>query len=237
MRVLGYRDLAMAFIPFFGGVAMGLAIRPRGTHEIVVALLGPLPGLAIGLLLALGARAWGLDVLARWSVAFAVINGLNLLPLYPLDGGRVVQELVCRRQPALALLMKLAAAFSLAGLAIYTLSFAPALLAVAILVCLRSDYTHARLGQRYHRLAGRCHDPDRAIPEEYVRAVLPAVRRRSRHLANQADHVAEEIVELWQYSAHVPPARLASLGLFVVYLGGVALAMASGLLGLMAANA
>lgn len=78
----------------------------------VISLAGPLVEIAVGVA-ALGVlrlavddpfvmyttdrQSWALYSDLHWSIAFAgiVIGALNLLPIYPLDGGHVVESLLC----------------------------------------------------------------------------------------------------------------------------------------------
>jgi Zn-dependent protease len=73
--------------------------RPR--HEAVMALVGPLASLAIGALLLLAGRALAPG---GWRAALLTLGGLNvglalfnLLPAFPMDGGRVLRALLTPR--------------------------------------------------------------------------------------------------------------------------------------------
>lgn len=82
-------------VPFFGGAAVsrGIAGTRRGTAYI--ALNGPVWGtlLAIACLLAFFATGMAHPWLAAGAGWGALLNLFNLLPIYPLDGGRVVGSL------------------------------------------------------------------------------------------------------------------------------------------------
>ncbi len=100
MRVFGYTDVRIFFIPLFGAAAAG---RKRGVarwKEGVVLLMGPLPGLIAGTVLLLTGAEGLLRTLALQLVA---INGFNLLPLSPLDGGQLFQLLLFSRHRHLEL--------------------------------------------------------------------------------------------------------------------------------------
>lgn len=109
MRLLGYGDTRIYFIPGFGGAAVGQK-RDASIHvEGVVLLAGPLPGLFVGLVLALGltqlptAPEWEPVREPLFAVALAAIlvNYVNLLPAMPLDGGRLAQRITSGIHPFL----------------------------------------------------------------------------------------------------------------------------------------
>jgi Zn-dependent protease/predicted transcriptional regulator len=92
---------------FFGGAATPMREAARPRDEVVIALAGPAVSLA------LAAGLLGLAVLARWlgsgaivivgevvlvvGVLDLVLGAVNLLPAFPLDGGRVVRGLAWAR--------------------------------------------------------------------------------------------------------------------------------------------
>src|SRR5579859_2421271 len=94
MILFGYRDVRVFFVPFLGAVAGGRKIDAPAWQRGIVLLLGPLPGIFLSFLL-LSAPAVGL---ARvFAVQLLLVNGFNLLPFYPLDGGGFVQLLFASR--------------------------------------------------------------------------------------------------------------------------------------------
>jgi Zn-dependent protease len=92
-RAAGRRDVVIRMIPLLGGNTAACEPKPSAVRRAWVDLAGPLAGIAIGGLLyaAKPADASGFGVL---TASFLVVNGLSLLPLSPLDGGRVLRAIV-----------------------------------------------------------------------------------------------------------------------------------------------
>lgn len=93
MRRLGMPTRGFYFIPFFGGAAVPESAFPSAWSEGYVALMGPLWGLgtsfiAFGIFYATGIKLF--EVAACWM---AFVNLLNLIPIYPFDGGRVLHAI------------------------------------------------------------------------------------------------------------------------------------------------
>ncbi|MBA2300739.1 MAG: CBS domain-containing protein [Chloroflexi bacterium] len=92
---------------FFGGAASTRLETTRPRDEILVASAGPLVSLAVGLVLMVvalvGELAAGGSMQAVGRVAFVIgvmnllLGGVNLLPAFPLDGGRIVRGLAWAR--------------------------------------------------------------------------------------------------------------------------------------------
>ena len=98
MRLSGYRDLQVFFLPFMGAAVSGHPEQPSAGKELFVLLAGPVPGLLLGLagLLWLPTESgWLRDT--AWFAVF--LNAFNLLPFHPLDGGKVFELLLLGRWP------------------------------------------------------------------------------------------------------------------------------------------
>jgi len=89
----------------FGGVARMARRPPQGMVEVVIASAGPAVNLAIaGALFVLSAGevitpggAFGLRLLSLLFWANLILAGFNLLPAFPLDGGRILRGLLTIR--------------------------------------------------------------------------------------------------------------------------------------------
>lgn len=118
MRAMGYKDLSMLFIPLFGAVAMGTDKGVPTYKRVIAYFAGPAPGILMAVVL------WYMllngmispDYLSLTITAFAtlaVINYFNLLPLVPLDGGRILETVLFSRSQ---LLQNIFLGFSFIGL-------------------------------------------------------------------------------------------------------------------------
>ncbi|MDH5506957.1 MAG: hypothetical protein OEZ02_07025 [Anaerolineae bacterium] len=118
MRLFGYQNLSYFFLPFFGAAVTGQKTDATMLQKILVLFAGPLPGLALGL--AAIPLYFGKPMprpLVTLVLLLIVINYFNLLPFFPLDGGRIIHHLIFSIDPYVESAFKLlgAAAFLLAG--------------------------------------------------------------------------------------------------------------------------
>jgi len=99
MRYFGFRDLNMLFVPFIGAMVSGKKTAASRRQVAITYLMGPIPGLVLALLLAGVDNHLAVDstLLKIMTFVLLLVNGLNLLPILPLDGGRFLQEVLFYR--------------------------------------------------------------------------------------------------------------------------------------------
>ena len=97
MRYFGYNDLGIFFIPLLGAYVSGSKREVSQSQSAVILLAGPLPGIIIGIILYLvDLNATGIYLfevsLSRVGILFVLLNLINLFPIYPLDGGQLLNR-------------------------------------------------------------------------------------------------------------------------------------------------
>src|SRR5262249_22969965 len=98
MRLLGYRNVHVYFVPLLGAMTVAAVDRPISVRkEMIVLLAGPVPGLCLAIAFMLLApfvtAKPALVSMLSGAFALVLINALNLLPFTPLDGGKAVELL------------------------------------------------------------------------------------------------------------------------------------------------
>ena len=97
MKVFRYKDLGIFFIPLLGAYVSGTKREVSEKQSAIILLAGPLPGIIIGIGLYLineaGSGHYFLDIsLSSIGKLFVVLNLVNLIPIYPLDGGQLLNR-------------------------------------------------------------------------------------------------------------------------------------------------
>lgn len=98
MKFYNYTDLGIFFIPLVGAYASGKKHEVSQMQSAIILLAGPVPGILVGIALHYVApfivhdysQAYLLSRIA-WILIF--LNLFNLLPVYPLDGGQLLNRL------------------------------------------------------------------------------------------------------------------------------------------------
>jgi stage IV sporulation protein FB len=97
MKFFGYSDLGIFFIPLLGAYVSGTKREVSQKQSAIILLAGPLPGIILGIVLYL---LWnnnpelsiaGISY-STISLSFIILNLINLLPVYPLDGGQLLNR-------------------------------------------------------------------------------------------------------------------------------------------------
>jgi Zn-dependent protease len=191
MWLFGFRDRQMLFLPLLGAAAMGRKDDATAAQKLIVLLLGPVPGLVLGAVcLWLGART-GSPVWHEIGITAVVLNYVNLLPVTPLDGGRVVELLFLQRMPLAGAAFLLASAV-VAGLA--GLAFGDAVVIGVSVLMLAAVPARWRVGAAVHGAARRL--PARPARPDRVRAAFLALDERVGRAATQVRlQLARSVVE------------------------------------------
>ncbi|MFN8389710.1 MAG: site-2 protease family protein [Bdellovibrionota bacterium] len=162
MRFFGFRDLKLLFLPFLGAVAIGKRRNITPFQRVVVALLGPVPGLLLGLACYGATQHFGLqdrDWLVELTWTLIGLNFFNLLPIMPLDGGQVLHALIFSRRPALEAFFTIAGAVALGAMALAWEQPILAFVALLILVSTKEQVRKARLLLSLRRRVHRAEQP------------------------------------------------------------------------------
>lgn len=118
MRAVGLPVRGIYFVPFFGGVAVGAAARSEGERGFV-SIMGPGLSLVSTAALYILAVNSGSDLLRTAAFMSALLNGFNLLPVLPLDGGNVFAALLSRVDPEVVAMIQLLLLLSALAAALY----------------------------------------------------------------------------------------------------------------------
>jgi Zn-dependent protease/CBS domain-containing protein len=181
---VGTRDITLLPI---GGIARLERMPEESRHELLIALAGPavnvvIAGVGFGVL-ALWPGADPLGPLARLATANVALAVFNLLPAFPMDGGRVLRAVLAARMGRLAATRRAAAigrGFAVV-LALAGLWLSPVLLLVGVFVWLAAsgELMHVELrAAAEHQLVAdamvlrfatvKAHDPLRRALDELL---------------------------------------------------------------------
>jgi Zn-dependent protease len=230
MRIFKYRNVRMFFIPMFGAAVMGRHWNVPGWKKALVSLAGPLPGILAGLGLGIASiilhNAW----MNKAALLLLLLNGMNLLPIFPMDGGHVLQDTIfCRNRWLEAVFRFLA----IGGLLLLGLGSRPFVyLGIALLVSIPITFKLAKVKEDLSKLNLPQPGPtEDSIPLPTADAIIRSVKAvlgSKMRLTNKV--LAQHSLNVFESLNARPPGVLATLGLLAMQGTGLFIAVVMGLI-------
>lgn len=224
MRLFGFQDVQMFFIPFLGAAVSGRNVGAVAWKEALVLLLGPMPGLVLGTALLVWSIFEPSPVLASAGQLLLIINAFNLLPISPLDGGKLFQLVLFSRHRYLEIAFTAFAGLAMLGLAFLLGAWVLGLMAGLTLLGLPRQAKLLRIAGELRASAPGVEREPAALDEPEMRslyaasaALVPEGTAAERRLTP----LVRAMRDVHQRARMHPPSVLGSLGLGFVWFMGV----------------
>lgn len=132
MKHYDYSDLSIFFIPMIGAFASGNKSEVSQKQNTIISLAGPVPGIIIGTIFYIIGILIENSLLTNIADIFILINMFNLLPILPLDGGKLVKNLFFDDNLKINIIFLWFSIISIAAIAIYIESYILLIIPVAL---------------------------------------------------------------------------------------------------------
>ena len=218
MRAFGYLDVKIFFIPLFGAATSGTPTNQTCIKETIVSLSGPMPGIFIGIILGLLYFETKNDLWLQAARMFLLINAFNLLPLFPLDGGRVFENLFSWKTQWLEIMFKIFSALLLIALSItmgyfFLIVFAIGILLSVLVTVIPLSFIISEIHSTKPTNTSLCSEQ---IPYEYIELIYGLVGKKLV-FDQPPKAMACNIQYVWQRLCDRTPSWLAVSGIVLVY--------------------
>lgn len=219
MRAFGYLDVKIFFIPLFGAATSGIHTNQSGSKKVIVSLAGPMPGIIIGILLGVIYFRTNNDLLLQPARMFLLINTFNLMPLFPLDGGRVFESLFSWKYQWLEIIFKIISSLMLISLSILMgylllIFFSFGLLLSVLITVIPLSIIIKKVHLEKPTDPSMCSEH---IPYEYIQFIYDLIRKKL--VFDQTPKtMASNIQYVWQRLCNKTPNALTTCGIVVVYI-------------------
>jgi Zn-dependent protease len=226
MKLFGYRDVKMFFIPLLGAAVSGRKRGVAGWKEATVLLLGPLPGLIAGVFLI---RYLHVYPDPRWrSVAASLIaiNAFNLLPIAPLDGGQFFRLLIFSRNRFLELVFGAVAGGVLIVWGLSSSNFFLPVIGLLMMLALPALNRILRAAKELRAKYGILPADPAQLEDAQARDLFLAAHRLNANVVRRRPRDGAAAMELiLERTVSRPPSVTASAVLLVPWLAGVVAAL------------
>lgn len=171
MRLFKYKDVQVVFLPFLGAATLGGEKEATPLQRVIVYLLGPAFGIVIGTICLFIGGAYEVRSLMEFGAFSLILSYLNLVPLIPLDGGRVFELVLFSRISFLksAFMIGSVAVMAIVGIGLKD----PILIGLSVFLCLGVS-TQISQNRALSRLKKQIKDANLEITDEDI---LPTIFR------------------------------------------------------------
>lgn len=130
MKMFRYKDLGIFFIPLLGAYVSGSKREVSQKESAIILLAGPLPGILIGVVFyLLFEQNPNLEIASltfdHIAILFVFLNIINLLPIYPLDGGQLLNRVFLDEEGWVSKIFVLLSIGALCWFALFGMSTGP----------------------------------------------------------------------------------------------------------------
>lgn len=145
MKLFNYSNVKIFIVPLLGAFTSGKKQQVSQKQLSLIILAGPIPGIIIGCILLVLNSDLKNETLSMLCNTFLLINLLNCLPFYPLDGGRLVETLFFRENYIIRLVFGIISVIALLFIAILTWN--PIVLVIPVLIGLElyNEHKHQKI--------------------------------------------------------------------------------------------
>ncbi|MEX1193120.1 MAG: site-2 protease family protein [Brumimicrobium sp.] len=119
MKIFGYENLKMLFIPFIGAMVSGKKKIYSQMEGSLMLLAGPVPGIILGYILLEIGWSSEINILVQLGVILILLNVMNLIPIDPLDGGQLVRVLFFTHYELTQLVFTLLSSLAVIGVGLW----------------------------------------------------------------------------------------------------------------------
>jgi Zn-dependent protease len=221
MRIFGYRNLRMFFIPLFGAAVTGRNWNVAGWKKALVSLAGPLPGILLGVALGIVSLFVKKPLLIEASLLLILVNAFNLVPILPLDGGHVLHATLFCRNRWLDVTFRLLAILGLIALGIFGhLRFLP-YLAIVMAISLPVAFKIGKVTDEMRKQALPPPFPGQdRIPTQTAQSIISAVKA-ALPKGSSTKTIATHSIGVFETLNARPPGFLATSGILVLHGGTI----------------
>lgn len=149
MKMFGYCNTSIFFLPFLGAAVSGTKKNNSIAETVIVLLSGSIPGILLGLflILVIPSHLYAIPnstLIIKWLIG---LNFLNLLPILPLDGGKVVNLLLFSFHPYGEVIFKILTIVFLVAASIFWQEPVLISLSVLLIITIPRSWKIAKIAQ------------------------------------------------------------------------------------------
>jgi tetratricopeptide (TPR) repeat protein len=183
----------------------------------LVSIAGPLPGLFIGLFFVVLHAGTKERIYYDIASMFIFINAFNLLPLYPLDGGRFFDLILFSRNYAVEVIFKVVTSVLFIMLAISLQTWVLILIPLFILLSLKRSYYVYKATKGLKTELFHTGIETLKLDEEIVGRIRSRLDEKALSGKRNLKNLAMLVDATWQRLFNIPPSVIKTVSLLFLY--------------------
>lgn len=221
MKLFKYRDVKMFFLPFLGAAVSGKEGTPSATKKSIVALSGPIPGIIIGLVLAIVYGITKNRIYFQASNLFIFINAFNLLPLYPLDGGRFFDSVLFSRNVVIEIIFKVITSIILFIIAISIQAWFLMLIPISILLSLGISHKASKISKEIRKNISEEEIKHFTLNLDSIKLIRSKIPQETEMKYKSSKHFGVLVENIWNRIYSIRPKTFKTIMLISLYIAGI----------------
>lgn len=145
MKYYGYQNVKLFIIPLLGAYVSGKKQMVSQKQMNIIILSGPIPGLILGFALYFLNKSMNNETVKMLANVFLYLNLFNLLPIYPLDGGRFLENLFLKNNYGIRLVFTILSVLFLLSLIFLTGNLFMAIIPAAMIFELYNEIRNQKI--------------------------------------------------------------------------------------------
>ncbi|MEO6303940.1 MAG: site-2 protease family protein [Bacteroidia bacterium] len=145
MKLFNYSNVKIFIVPLLGAFTSGKKQQVSQAQLCLIILAGPVPGIIIGSILFWLNIDLHNETLKMLANTFLIINLLNCLPFYPLDGGRLIETLFFKENYVIRLAFGIISIICLGILFLFVQSLVMIIVPVLIALEIYNETKHQKI--------------------------------------------------------------------------------------------
>lgn len=217
MKLFKYSDVKMFFLPLIGAAVAGREPTPYSSRKALVSIAGPLPGLFIGLFFMVLHAGTKERIYYDIASMFILINAFNLLPLYPLDGGRFFDLVLFSRNYAIEVIFKVVTSLLLIRFFVSLRTWVLILIPLFILLSLKRSYHVYKATKALKSELLDTSVEGLKLDEKIVGRIRSKLDEKVLSGKRNLKNLAAVVDATWQRLFNIPPGPLKTVSLCFLY--------------------
>lgn len=224
MKKFHYEDVSMLFVPLAGAFVSGQKEKISERQKSIIILAGPVPGIILGLIFIYLGKNTLIPEFIFIAKTFLLLNAFNLLPISPLDGGKLIETIFFSSKAILQTIFSILSIVALALLSYFLEFWILMLVALFLILQVRHTFIISKIRRKlkssninYHKSYEELDNSEYWEMRKILVENVPQLKREDFHDL-QISAGENTIIEWIKSVLNIPPIKDNPLLLKIIFI-------------------